>query len=53
MVQSGRLCPTVFSALFTRCMRRSAFVNVPSFSAHEHAGKTTSASCAVGVRNMS
>ena len=38
---------------FTRCTRRSPFVNVPLFSRNDDAGSTTSANSAVGVMNNS
>ena len=53
MCQSGRASPSGSSARRTRCTRPSMFVKVPSFSAKEAAGSTTSACAAVGVRNMS
>ena len=41
--QSSRASPGQSSALRTRFTRRSVFVNVPSFSANDEAGSTTSA----------
>ena len=43
MRQSSRASPGQSSAFRTRFTRRSVFVNVPSFSANDDAGSTTSA----------
>ncbi len=51
--QSSRASPGGSTALRTRCTRRSVFVKVPSFSAKQAEGSTTSASRAVSVRKMS
>ena len=51
--QSGRLSPTGGMAGRTRCTRRSLLVKVPSFSAKEVAGSTTSASSVVSWGKMS
>ncbi len=45
--------PIGLSAARNNCTRRSVFVNVPSRSANDCAGKTTSACFAVSVRNKS
>ena len=51
--QSGRDSPTGGTTRRTRWTRRSELVKVPSFSANEAAGSTTSASSAVSCRKMS
>ena len=51
--QSGRDSPTGGIAWRTRATRRSVLAKVPSFSAKEAAGRTTSASLPVSVRKMS
>ncbi len=51
--QSGRACPGAWTALRTRCTRRSLLVKVPSFSAKQVAGRTTSASFAVSLMKIS
>ena len=54
MRQSGLESPTGRTAARTRWMRRSAFMNVPSFSNEEQAGRNTVPnSRAVSVRNRS
>ena len=52
--QSDRARPTGWIAFRTRWMRRSAFMNVPSFSNEEHAGRNTDPnSRAVSLRKIS
>ncbi len=51
--QSGRAWPGGSTALRTRWTRRSVLVNVPSTSANDAAGSTTSANSAVSVMNKS
>ncbi len=51
--QSSRAWHGGSKAFRTRWTRRSVLVNVPSFSAKEAPGRTTSASSAVSVRKMS
>jgi hypothetical protein len=53
MSRSGRASPGGSTAFSDRCTVRSAFVNVPSFSAQVAAGSTTSAKEAVSVGKMS
>ena len=47
--QSALAWPGGSTAFLMRCTRRSALVNVPSFSAQQVAGRTTSASFVVSV----
>jgi hypothetical protein len=51
--RSARACPGGSHAFRTRWMRRSVFTKVPSFSANDEPGNTTSAKRAVPVRKSS